>query len=118
MQIHQDPELSLEQVVQILDDGKGENISTLNVTKLSSMLDHMVVVTATSTPHINALCNRVVEHAKPIHKAKPSLEGQPESGWVLIDLGSTIVHVMLQENRDFYQIEELWRATPNTHLKD
>ena len=61
------------------------------------MLDTMIVVTATSTPHINALSNKIVAEAKPLMSAKPKMEGTPETGWMLIDLGSTIVHVMLAD---------------------
>lgn len=57
---------------------------------------------------VKALINSVVDEIKGQFNLIPSLEGEPEYGWILADYGSVILHVFSPERRSYYQLEELW----------
>lgn len=95
-------------VQTVLDERKGQYITTLDVRGKTSFTDYMVVATGTSDRHIRSLCEYVSEKVKE-HGLKPlGIEGDQGSDWVLLDLGDVIVHVMTAQAREFYQLEKLW----------
>jgi len=99
-----------------LDDGKGLNIKVIDVTGLTSVTDRMIVVTGRSDRHNRSLANKVIEAAKE-HDIKPlGVEGNDagQGDWILVDLAYVIVHVMVQDARDFYNLEDLWSKTRRT----
>ncbi len=86
----------------------------LDLREVSLVADYFVLCTGTSERQIKAVVDDVVEtlareeKLKPLHK-----EGVPDSGWVLLDYGSVIVHIFSPEMRDFYRLEKIWsRAVP------
>lgn len=95
-----------------LDDGKALDIKILDVRKLTSMTDYMVVATGRSSRQVKALADHVADAARALKQKPLGVEGQESSEWILIDLGDVIVHVMQAETRDFYQLEKLWEMTP------
>ena len=95
-------------VVSALDDLKGEDVRVLDVRQMTTVTDVMVIVSGTSTRHVQSLARHVVETAK-AHDAKPlGVEGERYGEWVLVDLGDVVVHVMLPQVRAFYNLEKLW----------
>lgn len=102
------PRKLLDVVTAALDDGKAEDVKVLDVRKLTSIADFMVVATGRSSRQVKALADRVVEAARK-RKVRPiGTEGEETSEWVLVDLGDVIVHLMQPETRGFYQLEKLW----------
>lgn len=99
-------------VVRALDDGKAEDIKSVDVRKLTSIADFMVIATGRSSRQVKGLADRVLDAARE-HNLKPiGVEGEQTSEWILVDLGDVIVHVMQPEPRLFYQLEKLWEAPP------
>jgi ribosome-associated protein len=98
-----------EIVVKSLDDLKVIDPQVLNVTKLTSMADYMIVASGTSDRHLKALANSVAVSVKEAGYSIRS-EGEQTGDWILLDLGDIIVHLMLPKTRDFYNIEGLWRV--------
>lgn len=96
--------------VKTLEDGKAENIQTLDVRKLTSMTDYMVIATGRSSRQVKALAEHVAEAARQIKHRPLGIEGEQAAEWVLVDLSDVIVHVMQAEAREFYQLEKLWEA--------
>ena len=92
-----------------LDSKKGADIKVMEVTELTSLADYFVICTGGSTTQINALCDAVEEKLeteggeKPLHR-----EGHRGGIWVLLDYGCVVVHVFINEARDFYSLERLW----------
>jgi ribosome-associated protein len=100
----------LKIVLAALDDGKGNDIKTIDVQGKTSVADFMVIASGTSERHVNFLADHVVEAVKK-KKFKPlGIEGESVGDWVLVDLGDIIVHVMLPQTRAFYQLEKLWET--------
>lgn len=100
--------------VKALDDLKGIDITKLNVRKLTSVTDWMVFCSGRSTRHVQSLAENVVTEMKKNGVQPLSIEGKTTGEWVLIDVADVVVHVMLPQTRDFYQLEQLW-ATPEKH---
>jgi len=95
-------------VVEALEEIKAKDIVVLDVHKLTSITDIMVVASGTSSRQVKALADNVVEKAKAAGCRPLSIEGEREGEWILVDLADVVVHVMLPSIRDFYQLEKLW----------
>jgi ribosome-associated protein len=98
----------LKIVQDVLDERKGQQISTLDVRGKTSFTDYMVVVTGASNRQLMSLCEHAAEKVKENGLNPLGLEGDASSDWVLLDLGDVIVHAMTAQARDFYQLEKLW----------
>ena len=95
-------------VVKALDDGKGQNIVKLDVRKMTSVTDFMIVAGGTSSRHVQALVEDVAVKAKEANHKPLGVEGEEGGEWVLLDLNDVLVHVMLPKVREFYNLEKLW----------
>ncbi len=92
-----------------LEEMKAKDISELDIRGLTEIADFMFIVTGTSQRHVKSMANNVVECAKEAGVRPIGIEGEDQPDWVLVDLGDVIVHVMLEEARDYYNLERLWR---------
>lgn len=97
-------------VQKTLDDNKAQDVHVLDVRKLTSLADTMIIASGTSTRHVKALSDHVWEAAKAAGFKPLGVEGERESDWVLTDFGGVIVHVMLPATRAFYDLERLWMS--------
>ena len=96
------------QIFNILDDAKTENIKIVDLKNKSSIADSFVIATCRSTRHANATADELTKKLKKIGIKCPSPEGRPKCDWVIVDAGSIIVHLFRQEIRDLYSLEKLW----------
>ncbi len=102
-------------IKESLEDLKGQEITILDVTKQSDVMDALIIVTGTSNRHVKSLANNVVEDCKHKEGIRPiGIEGMDDGEWVLVDYGDTVLHVMLQSTRDFYELEKLWSMEPSS----
>lgn len=97
--------------VTALEDLKAVDIKVLDVSKLTSITDIMVIATGTSNRHAASLAHSVIDKAKESGFRPVGVEGLNEGEWVLVNLGGVIVHVMQAQTRAFYQLEKLWDFT-------
>lgn len=96
------------------EDKLAQNTVRINVGPQSSVADWFVVCTANSEPQLRALVSFIERQVRDVYKLRPlSQNGETSSGWVLIDFGSVVVHIMTAETRDRYNLEGLWGETPN-----
>ncbi|MFN0317848.1 MAG: ribosome silencing factor [Burkholderiales bacterium] len=95
-------------VIHALEDIKARDIVALDTHKLTSMFDYVVVATGDSARQTKALAMNVHEKAKEAGGQVIGMEGGESGDWVLVDLGSIVVHVMLPAVREYYNLEELW----------
>lgn len=106
---------NLQDIIQnALEDLKGQQITVLDVTELSDVMDTLVIVTGTSNRHVKSLANNVLEDAKAQAIRPIGVEGMDAGEWVLVDYGDTVVHIMLATTREFYALEKLWSMEPSS----
>ena len=100
---------------EIAYDRKAENIIRLDLSEVSAVSDYFILCTATSEPHIRAVAERIQRGVLEKLKVKPvHVDGSPESGWIIVDFGNLMVHIMTASCRELYQLEELWNDAPKT----
>ena len=109
-----DVQACLKVVHEALLDVKAKDILELNVGAISNVADYMVIASGTSSRHIKALADNVAEEARKAGFRPIGVEGERDAEWILIDLGFVVVHVMLPTARKFYDLESLWRTTPES----
>ncbi|GLT16781.1 ribosomal silencing factor RsfS [Vibrio zhanjiangensis] len=97
-----------EFLVDKADDMKAQQIQTLDVKGKSSITDFMIICTGTSKRHVNSIAEHVAKESKNAGFEPLGINGDTEGEWVVLDMGSTIVHVMQEEKRELYQLEKLW----------
>jgi len=95
-----------------LEDGKGIDITFLDVRQLCSFTDTMVVVTGNTGRQVNALVDRVLDAAAAKGFKPIGIEGRESAEWVLVDFGDLVVHVMQKDARQLYELEKLWSELP------
>ena len=100
-------------VVDALEEVKAKDIVKLDVRKLTTVTDYMIVASGTSSRHVKALADAVAEKSRDAGHRPQGIEGEVGSEWVLLDLQDALVHVMLPRVREFYQLEKLWSLTPS-----
>ncbi len=101
-----------KEIAKLMEDGKGENVVLLDISKLNSWTDYFVIVTVNSSAHWQGLYKQVKDYIKQndleIHLTnKKSPDGDD---WNLIDLGSIVIHLMSEQARTFYDLEKLWHT--------
>ncbi len=77
--------------------------------EISLLADYFVLCNAESTPQFRAILEEVEKQAKAVGGRKSHVEGEPTSGWVLLDYGSVVVHIFEPQLRVYYNLEELWK---------
>ena len=95
-------------IVDALDDVKAQDIIKLDVRRMTSVTDFMIVASGTSNRHVKALVDNVSEKAREAGHKPIGVEGEEGGEWVLLDLQDALVHVMLPKVREFYNLEKLW----------
>ncbi|HEY9034999.1 MAG TPA: ribosome silencing factor [Pseudomonadales bacterium] len=112
-------ETDLKQIViKALEDLKANNIVELDVSGLTDMTDLMIVASGTSSRHVKALADNVVSEVKKQGVQPTGVEGEQTGDWVLVDLADILVHVMLPETREFYNLEKLWSLSQPRDMQD
>jgi ribosome-associated protein len=96
--------------VAALEEIKGQEILVLDVRKLTSMCDSMIIASAQSTRQVKALADNVRDRLREAGASIIGVEGEQSSEWVLVDCGDIVVHVMQPAVRAHYKLEELWTA--------
>ncbi|MBN1814924.1 MAG: ribosome silencing factor [Anaerolineae bacterium] len=97
-------------VVELIADQKGENVLLLDIRDISILADYFVIASTTSDRQAKAVLDDVREKVKQDTDARLlHIEGEPSTGWVLMDYGDVVVHIFSQETRAYYDLEGLWQ---------
>ena len=99
-------------IVNALEEVKARDIVKLDVRKMTTVTDYMIVASGTSNRHVKALADAVEAASRDAGHRPAGVEGEDGSEWVLVDLQDTLVHVMLPRIREFYNLEKLWSLSP------
>lgn len=102
------PEQIKDQVVDALENIKGQDIKVIDIAEISDFADYMIVASGTSDTHVKALAREASDHLRR-QGVKPLNEDGADVGeWVLVDFGDVVLHVMRPEVRQYYDLEKLW----------
>lgn len=112
-----DPRKLQKTIVSALEDMKGQEIEIINTNKLTPLFERMIIASGTSSRHVKSLAQNVQDKARAAGAEILSIEGEDNGEWVLVDLGDIVVHVMLPAVRAYYNLEELWKASPAVRRK-
>jgi len=91
-----------------LEEKKGEEITILDISQVSSFTDFFVICNGTSDRMLHSLAETVLDRSKQDYSLHGRVEGHPDNGWMLVDLGDVIVHLFSPDQRDYYQLDQLW----------
>lgn len=97
-------------VVNALEDIKGDDISIIDTQNLSPLFSKMIICTGNSNRQVKSLANNVIKELKEHHISIVGTEGETSGEWVLVDCGDIVIHVMLRQVRDYYDLESLWNG--------
>lgn len=95
-------------VIEKIEDIKGRDIITLDIRSKASFADYMVVCSGNSNRHVKSIAQSIAAECRDEGLIPLGIEGNDVGEWALVDLGDVIVHVMTDEQRDKYKLEELW----------
>jgi ribosome-associated protein len=91
------------------DEVKAEQIRVWDMRGVSSLTDYMVVCSGSSMPQLRAILRDVAGKVEELHGVKPTMtEGKADTQWVVLDYIDVMVHVMSDELREYYGLEDLW----------
>ncbi|HEY1737653.1 MAG TPA: ribosome silencing factor [Acidimicrobiia bacterium] len=100
-------------IADAADSKKGEDIVVLDVGDIMSLAEIFVIVSAPNTRLVRTLVDTIDERMREEGAARPrTVEGLDSATWVLLDYGDVVVHVFLDETREFYSLERLWADAP------
>ena len=94
-------------ILGVLKEHQAIDVEVLNVKKLTSITDYMIIATATSAAHAKALANYNYRALAAL-KIKAQIEEDQTREWILVDFGDVVLHIMLEPLRKFYALEKLW----------
>jgi ribosome-associated protein len=113
-------EVLLGSIIKGIFEKKGQNVLKIDLRKLETRItDYFVICHAASGTQVSALCDSVDDTVRKDTGEKPlHLEGLDNCFWVLLDYGSVIVHIFMEEYRNFYSLESLWSDATIEKLED
>ena len=103
-------EVLLGSVLKGIFEKKGQNVLKMDLRKLENRIaDYFVICHASSGTQVSAICDSVDDIVRKEAAEKPlHVEGLDNCFWVLLDYGNIVVHIFLEEYRNFYSLESLW----------
>ncbi len=97
----------VKKIVKALDDKKGNDIQVIKIEELTIVADYFVLATANSNTHVRALADEVEYQLEEAGIKADHIEGRA-TGWVLLEYQGVVVHIFLEESRNYYNLERLW----------
>jgi ribosome-associated protein len=95
-------------ILNTLDSNKALDIISIDLKNKSSMADYMIIASGTSSRHIQALSEQVLEKLKNNGVKNSKIEGKESLDWKLVDGIDLIVHIFNPDKRKFYELEKIW----------
>ena len=105
-------------IAKIALNKKGTNITVLDIRKISTMVDYFVIITGTSDVHAKAISDDIVMKLRENGIRKWHIEGYSYGHWVLLDYVDVVVHIFLEDERVYYNIELLWGDAPIEKIEE
>lgn len=101
-----------------IDEKKGKKLSVLQVGELTSITDYFVIASGSSGTQVKAIADEVIDKMKAAGEEPIHVEGFNSAMWILIDFADVVVHIFMEETRDFYGIERLWADAKHISISE
>ena len=95
-------------VINALEDIKATDLEVFTVSDITPLFDYVIIATVASGRQSRAATIKIQEDVKSLGEKVLGVEGLRDGGWVLIDIGDVVLHIMQPDIRSFYKLEELW----------
>ena len=95
-------------IEKILDDNKAQSITSINLKNKSYIADYMIIASGTSSRHLQALSEILINELKILGISDCRIEGKDSNEWKLVDAHDVIIHIFHPEKRKFYNLEKMW----------
>ncbi|NXY66181.1 MASU1 protein, partial [Callaeas wilsoni] len=109
------PKFNIDLVVALLRQENAKDICVIQLSPEIKYCDYFIVVSGFSTRHLHAMANymlKMYKHLKEESGPRTQIEGKETDDWLCIDFGNIVVHFMLPETREVYELEKLWTLGP------
>ncbi|MBE3588344.1 MAG: ribosome silencing factor [Thermoanaerobacteraceae bacterium] len=103
-----DPRALVGVVVKAAEDKKAQDITVLEISRISVIADYFVIMSGRSSTHVQAIAEKIMDALEERAGLVPRREGLREGQWVLLDYGDVVVHIFQESERQFYNLERLW----------
>ncbi len=108
----------LREAIRAAQDRKALDMSVLDLQGVCSFTDFFLICTGTSTRHMQAISDGVLEQLQRAGVSPAHLEGNSQAEWILMDYLNFVVHIFSERARQFYDLERLWRSAPRLSLPE
>lgn len=108
---------TVKKIVKALDDKKANDIQVIKIDELTIVADYFVIATANSNTHVKALADEVEYQLEEAGIKADHIEGRA-TGWVLLEYSGVVVHLFLEESRNYYNLERLWEDAKKIDITD
>ena len=98
----------IKKIKVLLYDSKAEEIKIIDIRNKASFADTFIIATCRSSRHANATADEITQKLKKQGINCPNPEGRPQCDWIIVDVGTVIIHLFRPEIREIYSLEKLW----------
>ncbi len=99
------------------NETKALDLKILDLRSLTSFTDYFIITTGTSNRHVQSIADRVhIKLKKELHRLPLSFEGYSAGQWILLDYGDVVLHIFLEDQREYYGLDEFWTKAPSIDL--
>ena len=100
-------------------DKKGQNVVSYDLRSVGTAIsDYFIVCSATSTTAVRAISDNIIEKTEEAGLQLLRSQGEENCFWIIQDYGNIVIHIFLEEYREFYRLDDLWADTPNKVYKE
>jgi ribosome-associated protein len=103
-------DILIQKCIKTLEDSKARDLVSIDVKEHSSIADNMVICTGTSNRHVSAIAQRLVDNLYKEGLKHIKISGEQLGEWVIVDTGSVMVHILQNEARERYELDDLYRC--------
>lgn len=107
------PQQVARKIAAAASDKKARDILLLNMENLSPLTDYFIIASADNVTLVKAVADNIEEKLAEECILPSHTEGYAEGRWILMDYGDCVAHIFLEEDRDFYNLEQLWADAPS-----
>lgn len=107
----------LNKLFSVVEDSKAEQITTLDVHRISDVSDFFIIANGRSDRHVQGIARRILDFAEQCGLTPISVEGFEKGHWILIDLGDIVAHIFYAPLRQEYNLDGLWSEAPRVSVK-